>query len=431
MLEYIEIWNFESHKHTIIDDLSDGLNLMCGESNSGKTSIVRALKLAAYNVFDPGSVRVGTKTCKVFVRSHRGTVLVERGKNVNKWEVTPKGGDKEEFDKVGVAIVPRAAEIMGLRMVKLGDVDVPVNIMDQLESHFMLSSVGGDKASGSMRAQIVDEISGLSGIEGVIKDVSLDRHRFGRDVKRTEDEMNETISKLHDDDKIRADEKVLLEAETLVNESDEAMVLVGELKILHSECCAESDSVKALEKRLVEMPDAQRAVREIDKAEALMSRAVSAEKLYEESKKVSDEVQLLETKKAELEGIGDPSVYIKVCEDALEKVDKAASLYKEAMEVREEVCAREKWLVGIGDPSKSLKKALEAAEEAQRASGMLSDLEDTARTVKSLEDKLKALDKQANVVDKELKEVLSEVKVCPLTLGPILDECIKQAGEAK
>jgi AAA15 family ATPase/GTPase len=67
MLKSIEIWNFESHEHTLIDNLSEGLNLICGESNAGKTSIVRALRLVAYNEFDPDSLRVGAKTCKVRV----------------------------------------------------------------------------------------------------------------------------------------------------------------------------------------------------------------------------------------------------------------------------------------------------------------------------------------------------------------------------
>lgn len=428
MLKRIEIWDFESHEHTILDDLSEGLNLICGESNSGKTSMVRALKLAAYNDFDPASVRVGKKTCKVRVESSRGTVQVERGKGVNLWEVTPNGGKKEEFRSPGVAIVPKAAEIVGLKMVQLGDVDVPVNIMDQLENHFMLSSVGGDKASGSMRAQIVDEISGLSGIEGVIKDVSLDRHRFGREVKRTEDEMNDVISRLHDDDRIASDESVVKEAQKLVEDRDECVETADVLVELHNEHSATVTSVNDLENRLSGMPDHKRAVKLSVEVDECLDVVDKAQQNHDESMKVDREVKLLEDRESELNKTGDPSKHIESCNKALNDAQNAARVHEDCTETAKEVKSREKWLSGIKDPSASIKKSESAIDKASKMNDMYLDVVSVKRVMDGLELDLVEAGKTANEIDKEMKELLAEVKVCPLTLGPVSDECLNQAG---
>ena len=431
MLKRMELWNFESHVHTVIDDLSGDLNLLCGESNSGKTSIVRALKLVAYNDFDPKSVRVGKKTCKVLVESDRGKVVVERGKGVNTWEITKKGCKPETLEKVGVNVVPQAAEVVGLKMVKLGDVDVPVNIMDQLESHFMLSSVGGDKASGSMRAQIVDEISGLSGIEGVIKEVSLDKHRLGREVKRTEDDMNDTIAKLHSEDRIKDDEALVVNAQQLVQDSDDCIEAASLMEDLSREYSSVSDSVTDLTKELAGIPDFESARGLADKADEYVRRAVSADKVYESYQRESEEAEILETRQGELDALGDPGKQIEECKEALEVADNAERLYKEASLAAQEAESREKWLKGLSDPSEALKKAQEALEQAKAVSDTLDEISSVQGVISGLESDLKDAEELAKEIEKEKQEILAEVKVCPLTLGPVSNECLEQAGEVK
>jgi DNA repair exonuclease SbcCD ATPase subunit len=215
MIKKIELWDFECHEHSVLEDFDSGLNLIFGESDSGKTSIVRALRLVAYNDFNPACVRLGAKNCQVRVETEKGWVHVTRGKD-NIWRTCRTGETEQEFTKIGKNILPEASKILGLKIVELGDMSLPVNIMDQNEGHFMLNELGGNNASGSMRAQIVDEISGLSGIEGLIKEVSLDRHRFGRTVKENEDRAKELMATMHDQSVLDAEKKILDEVDELM-----------------------------------------------------------------------------------------------------------------------------------------------------------------------------------------------------------------------
>ena len=48
MFQRIEIRNFQSHKHTDID-FNKGINVLCGESDNGKTAVIRAIRWVCEN----------------------------------------------------------------------------------------------------------------------------------------------------------------------------------------------------------------------------------------------------------------------------------------------------------------------------------------------------------------------------------------------
>jgi hypothetical protein len=431
MLTRMELWDFESHEHTVFDDFSPGLNLLCGDSNAGKTSAVRALKLAAYNEFDPRSVRVGATKCKVLVETERGSVKVTRGPKDNLWEITPKGEKTQFFSKVGKDVVPMAVEILGLNVVTLGDVSVPVNIMDQLESHFMLAGVGGEKASGSMRAQIVDEISGLSGIEGLIKSVSLDCHRFGREVKETEDKMEETRKQLHDEEKLDAEQEVLDGAAKLLGEHDEykAASVAGQATLdgwnesveENNRLTAEADAVPDVDsaKKLLEGADVklETAVGAGELSEDYGRWASTREKLTEESKTLPDEGMAGALLAVAAKSAGVATVARRTLLEAQEASRRVGELQAKAGE------------------TEGLEGVLELLDASGKAVGrmgavMAADREakQAAWGVSALKTELADCEAQLEEAEAERDAVLASVTVCPITLRPVSKECLEEAG---
>lgn len=427
MIKRIELWDFESHEHTVLDDISPALNLLCGESNSGKTSIIRALKLAAYNEFDPRSVRVGATKCVVQVDTERGRVKVTRGTKDNLWEITRNGQKPQYFDKVGVHIVPEAEEIIGLKIVTLGDVEVPVNIMDQLESHFMLAEVGGKDASGSMRAQIVDEISGLSGIEGLIKDVSLDHHRFGREIKETEKAMEEVRAQLHPEADLKVEAGILEKAEKELTDQKTMLGLAVEGESLISNEAAIRQKLVALERDLQAIPDTDVALAEIEKASAKSDRAATAEDLYLRWV-VAD---------SRLERIGKELVGMPDCQAASGFINEAEAKARVLAKIEEvlgrwrkadqDLKAKQKRLQEIGDvPAAQVEIAMAQslivrqteAEEMLRLSKRLSV------SILGMQQKLEENDRALKAAEKERDAILASVTTCPLTLKPVSKECL-------
>lgn len=218
MINKMIIKNFENHENTEID-FCDGFNLVYGDSNAGKTSIVRALQLVVYNDWDPKSLRIGTTNADITVFTERGSVRVLRGAT-NEWFINKNGEEEKHFVKPGTKIIPEAAEVIGLNVVKLGSKSIRPNIMNQLEAHFMLAEIEGDSISGSTRAQIIDEISGLAGMEELIRVVGLDNSRNSKEIKQNENIVNTLKTKKHDFNLLLKEKEVLSNVEEKINQSD-------------------------------------------------------------------------------------------------------------------------------------------------------------------------------------------------------------------
>jgi len=428
MIKRIELWNFESHEHTVVDDLSPGLNLICGDSNAGKTSIVRALKLVAYNEFDPRSVRTGKTKCKVLVETERGTVVVTRGSKDNLWEVTPVGKPTEYFSKVGTQIVPAAAKILGLNIVKLGDVDVPVNIMDQLESHFMLAGVGNKDVTGSMRAQIVDEISGLSGIEGLIKAVSLDNHRFGREIKELEDQMENVRKQLHDETALQQEAKLLAEVEQLLTDSAQCEAVGEACRALLDDWNKTVENYDALTAELDTIPDTDEAKQIIDAALTIFAKADKARLLMEEIQTTQEYCKTLE---AEIQRLPDGDNAIEILDEVdkvVRRVESARILLNEYNAVQEQYTtlnSRLGELDGIEDAMASLETAEMAFGKTENIRAFCDEIRDVTGELETKQKALEACERELEDTIKARDALLATIKVCPLTLKPIRPECLE------
>lgn len=427
MIKRIELWDFESHEHTVIDDISPALNLLCGVSNSGKTSIIRALKLAAYNEFDPKSVRTGCAKCTVQVTTDKGTVKVTRGEKHNLWETTRTGGNTQYFDKVGTKIVPEAEAIIGLNIVTLGDVEVPVNIMDQLESHFMLSGVGNKDASGSMRAQIVDEISGLSGIEGLIKDVSLDHHRYGREIKETEKTMETVREQLHPESQLNAEDAVLTSAEKELTDHDTMIALAADGDTILSKWDAVDQGIQACERALATLPDTDLAAIEISRAGDLLARVESATTLHRDCVVASDRLRLNVKKLSGIPDVQGAAVFINQSEEAskvLTKVEEVLKAWTTAMAKWKSKQAREQEIIEAMKADPEITRAKELIEQVIKAETLLFEGQKLQASLLGLKTRLANKGKEMEDAEKERDELLASIKTCPLTLRPVSKECV-------
>jgi hypothetical protein len=346
--------------------------------------------------------------------------------------------------------------------------------MDQLESHFMLKGIGDKDASGSMRAQIVDEISGLSGIEGLIKDVSLDHHRFGREIKETEKTMEEVRLQLHSETVLKAEAKVLDKAEkdlkdhdTMLSMADMGDGIVGQSKVvlgqinelnrrwveipdtlkatqslimskdafmivdsaskLHSSGIIVSESVNGLIQRLEDIPDTVLALGEIDKAQKKTCRSDEAQKCYLAGTEAFEYVVKRQNILKEIPDVNSATCLIVNAESKMNIVSKATDIIKRWRTTNDSLMVK-------NDREKVIDKSLEAESEIKKAQDSIvlrKSIEDLQRTAQRLTLGIKDL--QQNIVDSEMSikiaekqrdDLMSSVTTCPLTLKPVSKECL-------
>lgn len=197
MIKSISIKNFESHEDTVIH-FSQGLNLLVGESNSGKSSIIRSAAAVVNNQWSKEMVRNGCNSCKVKMETERGWVECERGEKINVWKCFD-GNSIQEYKKVGTTVPEQVTEILGMGERDRGDVKELPNFMFQLEKHYMLSEIDGKKATSNLVARMMDNAIGLGGMEDFIKDLSSDLLKDRKWLTEKTNEITELKSKILDE----------------------------------------------------------------------------------------------------------------------------------------------------------------------------------------------------------------------------------------
>lgn len=177
IIKHVEIKNFQSHEYTIVE-FKDGLNTIIGESNSGKTSILRAIRWCLDN--DPkGSdfITTGRDDCSVTVVFDDGTSIIRKrtrndsgtydvvGKTVqpdgtvSKWTQTYKGfANNLPIEIMNIHQMPK------VNLTK--DICTHLNMMSQLDGPFLVTE------SPQVKAAIIGRLTGTQIIDLGIKETN-------------------------------------------------------------------------------------------------------------------------------------------------------------------------------------------------------------------------------------------------------------------
>jgi len=144
----IHLENFQGHKDTTIK-FAPGLTGLVGPSDSGKTSILRALTWIWTN--RPGGigfVRVGESLARVTLETDKGTVVREKGKRRNAYQLISPNGHVEDFDVVGKDVPNEIAALFDIS---------ELNYQSQLTPHFLVLDSPGAVAEVINRACRLDQ----------------------------------------------------------------------------------------------------------------------------------------------------------------------------------------------------------------------------------------------------------------------------------
>lgn len=182
--------DFQGHANTKIILAPPGqVTALVGPTDAGKTSLVRGLRLVLYNV-PQGSefVRVGRNQATVGIEMGSGIkVFRDRSRgSVNRYRVVKPGatdgGDK--YEGFGNAVPQEVVDVTGVRLVKVGEKDVALNLSEQLDGPFLGSSV-----SSPERARILGKLAGTEEVDEAQKTLGTDIYRANQEKGRLEDEI--------------------------------------------------------------------------------------------------------------------------------------------------------------------------------------------------------------------------------------------------
>lgn len=195
MIEGLKISNFQSHRDSSLE-FSPGVNALVGDSDCGKSAVMRALLWVITNQ-PQGDAHVSNwlkdkkgkvkGICQVSVVLDTGTVTRSRGKDENSYEYRPDDdGSPVEAPSVRFEAMRSDVPVEISRTFGIG----PVNIQRQMDPPFLISATPGEAARYINSLVDLSEIdTAMSVTNSMSRECSADMKAANGAVSRLEGEV--------------------------------------------------------------------------------------------------------------------------------------------------------------------------------------------------------------------------------------------------
>lgn len=215
-IEYIEILNFQSHANTKLD-FDEGVNVIIGPSDSGKTAVIRALKWIFFN--EPSGtdiIKKGEDSAKVTLKLNTGFKIIRgRSKSKNYYEIISPENETQRFEGFGVNVPQEIINLTGINKIDLGNMKKSLNIAEQLESPFLITD------SPSIKANALGKLAGVDIIDKALGNLSKDMYEINSARKSIENEIRDQKDILKNFEYLKDDKIKIERLEYLFNQVDE------------------------------------------------------------------------------------------------------------------------------------------------------------------------------------------------------------------
>jgi len=368
MIDKIVIKNFQSHSHTEIG-LSPAVTVLVGESDVGKSAVVRALRWLFLN--EPrgtGFVRQGAVQCSVSVRYGDGTVVERlRDRDRNLYAVTRPDGTREVYEGFGVDVPEEVASVTGVKKLPVGDVSFAPNIAGQLEAPFLLGE------PGPTAALLLGVLSRAEVFDGALKDAVSDLNRLKREARSLETEVASLEREMGEyADLPRWEEAVRGTAALL----EEARAACGK-KALLERLAAERAAAKTEAERCAALAEAGSGIRDActcaGVAAVLASRKGALAGLLDQVRAARRDIELAGGVLDATGAVGDAGALVEAAAARREKQAALTGIARESARAAEELAGAEtvaNSLAGLPSAEAAVSGAEAAAERLKALSGL-------------------------------------------------------------
>jgi DNA repair exonuclease SbcCD ATPase subunit len=180
MIKSLNIRNFQSHEKTKLE-FSDGVNVIVGSSDSGKSAIIRALRWACWNKPSGNSFcsTWGGET-SVGIETEEGSIFRTKNKK-DQYLITRSNDRKTLFEAFGTNVPEEVAALL--------NVD-EINLQYQLDAPFLLSLSPGQVAGHFNRIAKLDQIDkSISYINKSIRALTSDKKYQEQNIETKEQQL--------------------------------------------------------------------------------------------------------------------------------------------------------------------------------------------------------------------------------------------------
>ena len=357
-LKQLEIFNFKKHSHLIIE-FSDKLNILHGQNDAGKSCVIEAIKWIFFSEGKDIRKEETKKTTASVILDNDVKITKIRSASVNAYELEVNSETKR-FDAVGKTIPDEIKEVLQVRTIEIDNEEIILNIADQITLPFLLGS------SATFRSKLFNKLTGSNLIDKTLQSFNKDILKISRESKLEADHLEQ--------------QKISLEVTK--QEKDKLETLYGNFKI-------KVEEIKALQAHFEKVNEYSLKLNEIN------NDLKETENKLKKIKTVPDE--LLKELNEKINNLGKyTELYTKIKNNnaGLEEVGK------QLIELK---------IVDIN--TGELKEKIERLEKMKEMHSQLVEIEEVTE---HLLGKIEKSGKNILEGKKRYKDILKELKICPL-----------------
>lgn len=470
-IKRLHLKNFQSHEETSLD-FAPGLNVILGNSDSGKSAIVRAIRWLFYNEpMGADFLQRGKSLVEVTAEFYDGAILKRsRNKNVNAYDLTLGTGESMHFEGFGRSVPKEIVDYFKLRKFPLSPTeDLTLNIADQLEGPFLLQEKDSNKANA------IGRLVGIHYIDQAQRNVNRDIKSLTQDLKYEQKTLDDLLEKKKDYDFIESKEKMLASLGRIIargKEAEESRKNLEEKLTSYQSICANKKSSLVQIEKFQQLENSKKILREIktfrrdlDQLRALNiniqnirgnigifnqrlhelahvdeahQKLLAGKKLEEKYRKIT----LLQTHFSENQKLKDD--FSKKI-NSLINLSKSKNLLTEMKEALERRMRLDKYAKGQEDLKNRFSiaedyfkkfeyfnEAINLTEASKIQIQNLNTLKTFNQSYQALQGEMTGLrsqidqvNKDLNLATKELEKILSSLKVCPICKRPLDEHTIE------
>ena len=181
-IKSVRLFNFQNHRDNIFY-LADGLNILTGSNDNGKSAIARALDFALNNNKSGDIVRYNQKECFVEIHFFDGSMLKRSAAPDNRVEFKYKDDPKATvYKSFGNKLPDEVKKFLGYPPIsnELG----PLNYSNQNNKNFLIDQ------SPAHLPFIISDLVGVADLETASKNLFSEVDRYSKDAAKIEKEIN-------------------------------------------------------------------------------------------------------------------------------------------------------------------------------------------------------------------------------------------------
>jgi len=394
MIKSVSIKNFKSHKDSTIL-LTSGVNSIFGDSDSGKSAIIKALYWCINNQPSGDSFINNPKIPTIVaIELNNGTIIErEKSKSNNKYTII-NGEDRQEFKSFNQGVPD---EIKNLLKIK------QFNFQSQFDDHFLLSNSSGEVA------KFFNDVIDLDIIDTTFENILKDDSRVKTEIKRLKNDLEEINKKEMCFEWIDSADNELIQIEKIDNK-----ILTIEPKI--STIKSNIFQIKISEAKLLQYKDLEKIELKIREIDAFTKKLSMITPKITSLKNKIREIKELEKEKQKYKNL---NVIEQDIKKILDLTDKITPIKKDIKAIKE--------IVNEISKIESKKKYLNI-DNIEKEYGLIAKLNTSVIKVKGEKQKLLSVITKIKESEIEISRIISKIKVAEDKILKLLPEICPLCG---